>query len=116
MLKSEIEVQMPDLFMEQYGVDRLFRITMARDSLELILTMETYWPSLPVFVKRTLMDQTVWQLLIRSWQQTNCHCYHHSNIIAEGCLTIRHHSRCRAIIVTDCFDAYLGDDVDFFRE
>jgi hypothetical protein len=34
MLKSEIEVQKPELLMEQYGVDRLYRITTAKASLE----------------------------------------------------------------------------------
>lgn len=34
MLRTEIEVQKPDLLMEQYGVSRLFRITAAKASLE----------------------------------------------------------------------------------
>lgn len=33
-LKTEIDVQKPDLLMEQYGVSRLFRVTVARASLE----------------------------------------------------------------------------------
>lgn len=33
-LKTEIEVQKPELLMEQYGVNKLFRITVARASLE----------------------------------------------------------------------------------
>ena len=32
-LKTEIEVQKPELLMETYGVDRLFRITVAKASL-----------------------------------------------------------------------------------
>ena len=32
-VKSEIEVQKPELLMETYGVDRLFRITEAKASL-----------------------------------------------------------------------------------
>ena len=32
-LQTEIEVQKPELLMEQYGVDRLFRITTAKASL-----------------------------------------------------------------------------------
>jgi hypothetical protein len=34
MTKTEIEVQKPELLMEQYGVDRLYRITTAKVSLE----------------------------------------------------------------------------------
>jgi hypothetical protein len=33
-IKSEIEVQKPELLMEQYGVERLYRITTAKASLE----------------------------------------------------------------------------------
>lgn len=33
-LKTEIEVQKPELLMEQYGVDKLFRVTVAKASLE----------------------------------------------------------------------------------
>lgn len=33
-LKTEIDVQKPDLLMEQYGISRLFRVTVARASLE----------------------------------------------------------------------------------
>jgi hypothetical protein len=33
-IKSEIDVQKPELLMEQYGVDRLYRITTAKASLE----------------------------------------------------------------------------------
>jgi hypothetical protein len=33
-IKSEIDVQKPELLMEQYGVDRLYRITVAKASLE----------------------------------------------------------------------------------
>ena len=32
-LKTEIEVQKPELLLEQYGVSRLFRITLAKASL-----------------------------------------------------------------------------------
>lgn len=32
-IKAEIEVQKPELLMEQYGVDRLFRITLAKATL-----------------------------------------------------------------------------------
>ena len=34
MLKTEIDVMKPELLMEQYGVDRLFRVTSAKASLE----------------------------------------------------------------------------------
>lgn len=33
-LKTEIEVQKPELLMEQYGVSQLFRVTVAKASLE----------------------------------------------------------------------------------
>ena len=33
-LKTEIEVQKPELLLEQYGVSRLFRITLAKASLK----------------------------------------------------------------------------------
>lgn len=33
-LKTEIEVQKPELLMEQYGVSKLYRITLAKASLE----------------------------------------------------------------------------------
>jgi hypothetical protein len=32
-LKTEIDVQKPELLMEQYGVDRLFRVTLAKATL-----------------------------------------------------------------------------------
>ena len=34
-LKTEIEVQKPELLMEQYGVDKLFRVTVAKASTSL---------------------------------------------------------------------------------
>jgi hypothetical protein len=34
MVKAEIEVQKPELLLEQYGVSRLFRVTVAKASLE----------------------------------------------------------------------------------
>lgn len=33
-LKTEIEVQKPELLLEQYGVSQLFRVTVAKASLE----------------------------------------------------------------------------------
>ncbi len=34
MVKAEIDVQKPDLLLEQYGISRLFRVTVAKASLE----------------------------------------------------------------------------------
>ena len=33
-LRAEIDVQKPELLMEEFGIDRLFRITVAKASLE----------------------------------------------------------------------------------